>query len=651
MKQTKENILYSIHKLCRYIPHLALFISISAIVIIYILFGWALLSYALVILIPLILVSLLLIFNPEVLTNRELLNNDVKVTIPLSQSSFIKLYFIVFIIAYTYVLITNARDLVFIITICVLYLIILLQLFSKCFNRYNIYLIELLLTTSLLVFTRLFCYEYYYGGTDIIYHASLVSSLLESGDMSIISTLDTPYEYFNLFHLGSAIVALVTNQSVHHSIYIALVSLVIVAPVFIYYISGYFSKSKTIMALSAFSFAVLPMILGGSTSINPHLLSTMGFVIVLYALISIQKSRNTIYYIIILIATLYITLVHHMQLPILYLMMFLFWAVFWIYFERPVKECIIGLFIFYLIPLIYWIYTYFSLGIYLMYHKILISFMESNTEYVRFGGDYGSIDILSFMGPYLSSSVMVILIMCGIYYILSPINLKHKLVTLGIITLIMFPFFIPGVFDISYILESMLGLTRFRVAMAVFFALIMGVGGVVLIESLNKYIKNIKISVILTIVVFMVFVILSPICYVSSDSSVFDDTPLGSHRYFETKDINTMIFIVQYVPDDITVYSDTPFSRFFENLPSKLVSYNMYDIFFEDVPNSDYTNILFAEKRYYSDAGLKLASTNKGDRTIVVKANSDNHDTFMSNTKYHSIIYDIGTSSYYYKSA
>ena len=650
MKQPKEKILYSIHKLCRYIPHLALFISISAIVIIYILFGWTLLSYALVILIPLILVSLLLIFNPEVLTNRELLNNDVKVTIPLSQSSFIKLYFIVFIIAYTYVLITNSRDLFFIITICVLYLIILLQLFSKNFNRDNIYLIELLLTTSLLVFTRLFCYEYYYGGSDIIYHASLASVLLEPGGQSIISTLDTPYEYFTLYHLGSAIVALVANQAIHYSIYIALVPGVIIASVFIYYISGYFSKSKTIMALSAFSFAVFPMILDSSTYVTPRVMSTIGFVIVLYALISIQKSVNTIYYIIVLIATLYITMVHHMQLPILYLMMFLFWAVFWIYFGKPVKECIIGIFIFYLIPLIYWIYTYSSIGIDIMYRKILISFSESNTEYVRFGGDYGSVDILSYMGPYLSSSVMVILIMCGIYYILSPINLKQKLVTLGVITLVMFPFFIPGVFDISYILESMLGLARFRIAMAVFFALIMGVGGVVLINSLNKYLKNIKLSVVLLVVVYMIFVILSPICYVSSDSSVFDDTPLTSHRYFETEDINTKDFIMQFIPDDTTVYSDSPFSRFFELLPSKLVSFNMYELFFEDVPNSEYTNILFPEKRYYAYAGLRIASINKGDPDTIVKANSDTHDTFMSNTKYHSIIYDIGPSSYYYKS-
>lgn len=598
-----------IKTLLKYLPHLAILASL--LVYAYLLFigNYAYVAKGSLILLPLILVSVFLIVK-----NRSLSCSDANFPYhKISCSTLGKIYFIIFFAAVIWMLLGN-RGVVHLILIFVLYCITLSQIFAKNPNA-KLFILETILTTAILIIPKLFWPAYFYADTDLISHLYWASIITDTG---YVTSAFGAYEFYCLYHILTAVTHAVTNLTANWSLYLISTVAVLASVPFVYLTAKYFTKSQRATLFSTFLYALLPMILHALSCPAPRVMATMAFFIIIYLLFALFRRYPIQTTILVCIAALYMSLVHHAQL---------------LFILAVSAGLIFGAIIFYRKGLlkragaIILSLGFVCLSLLIGYGNSVISIIKNRffkqVENVDLSESFKPVDSTKptetitpnvtipdtptppatdvpvivdpvtptipsteiidaadevinagssglFDGFYwafttgLASAIMIILIFAGLYTLIMKLEHPKKISVILPLVLVTFAFFIPGVIDIFPIMTGAFQIYRFRYLMTFFFAIIMGVGCIVLLNGFSRKNGSRKVGTVLTVVLCLGMVITCPILGYSKDNEVFyqyDFLP-QSEEYFDEGDLAAFLFAERYVTD--TVYSDREHASYIE---------------------------------------------------------------------------------------
>ena len=640
----------SLKVLLKYLPHLAILASL--LVYAYLLFigNYDYVVKGSVILLPLILVSLFLIVK-----NKSQSCSDANFPYhKISCNTLGKIYFIMFFAAVIWMLLGN-RGIVHLILIFALYCITLSQIFAKNPNA-KLLILETILTTAILIIPKLFWPAYFYADTDLISHLYWASIITDTG---YVTSAFGAYEFYCLYHILTAVTHAVTNLTANWSLYLISTVAVLASVPFVYLTAKYFTKSQRAALFSTFLYALLPMILHALSCPAPRVMATMAFFIIIYLLFALFRRYPIQTTILVCIAALYMSRVHHAQLLFILAVSagLLFGAI--IFYRKGLLKRTGAVIL--------------SLGLVCLslcigYGNSVISIIKNRffkqVEDVDLSESFKPVDSTKptdtvtpgitlpdtpttpptdipaivdpvtptipssdiidaadevinagssglFDGFYwafttgLASAIMIILIFAGLYTLITKLEHPKKISLILPLVLVTFAFFIPGVMDIFPIMTGSFQIYRFRYVMTFFFAIMMGVGCIVLLNGFSRKNSSRKVGTILTVALCLGLVITCPILGYSKDNEVFyqyDFLP-QAEEYFDEGDLAAFSFAEGFITD--TVYSNREHASYIER--AKIVAGS----------GSNKALELFTEERY----------TNENMKIILYpQAKADRHD-------------------------
>lgn len=649
---TMKNILLRLHTLCQYLPHLILIASLVTLVILSLMNRFDYLLRSLIVLLPLMIASIILIKNKEIIKNKpKLLCEDAYLNINISSANLIKIYFIVLSTVIGCFVFTQSRNWLFLILIVVLYCVIIFQIFAKNAQKSSIILFEIITTTTIVIITKFLSYDYYYWTTDLHIFSKYSSIILISGNIPP-ETITGMYGAFPLYTIFMTIISLFTNLIPLDAIHLAgPISILVISIIIVYYLTSYFSKSERISAIAALCYSLTPIVITYATHAVPRTFSTIAFLIVLYLFLCKKDLAKYAMWVIGGLCILYMTIVHHAQLMLIIPIMTIIILTYLLYRGRVSTGQKGLLILFYFIPLVYWIYNFLYRSIKIIEGKFIfqidsgaaLDFVESSNT----GSNAYFFNIFA-------SSVLVIFVIFGLYFMFSPKNIKYKIGFLCIPTLILFALFIPGILDISTFLADELQIERMRSVISPIFAVVMGIGCVVMINTINTHITNKNIGVWIAIVLCIFLVIASPIMIQTRDTEFFSNSTLFDERYFDNTELSLFQSISTYYSPGTPMITDYYVERYFPD-DEHYSKYNMkyfsfeplmQDLFLETNMQLSESYIIFRQNRYFSSV-LPVATRTYNTRADLIHDDTQ-YQTFLRNTFEMSIIQENGYVKVYH---
>ena len=595
--------------------------------------------------------------------------SEVYLSEKISLQRLLKIFGIIFCTAFVWVLTTDTRDAIFLLFIIALYSLIVLQIFTKKSGKHFIPLIllELMAVFALQVFSTLFTHAYYYGSTDVPVHLNLIQTIVVSGHVESILGLYTNY---CLFHIDSVIASLLSNLDTYTTLYLTATPLIIVSTVFIYHIAKYFTKSSQLSLLASFFYLMIPVIIQYVVYPMPRMHSTVAFIIILYGMFRWNKEFKISHLLLVLFVMLYMVLVHHAQLIPVALMMTGIFVFLFIYRYRFTLLQKLTLGFFYLVSAIGllvgpygapWISKVIAEKILpgiTSISTVILSTPETNTpqisvpstptlqsdvfeEVIDSSDSSGSIFTQTsvaesfdawnqiLVGEFgigswfslISSAMLLIFILFGVYYLLSPKLLGRKIAVFGMFGLVLTLVFTPYVMEVVEMWLSVdLELDRLRLVMSPVYAVIMAVGCLVianLLSSQKPGSSNKGIAVVTLLCVALV--VASPVLAESRDSTVFDGWMIADTNYFTESEIATLDVFEVYVPAGSSIYCDQRVTRYIP-YSQKYLNYGMTYFSFVNEGDRLYSEILdkpqegwysIVRELRYVNSGLKYIDSTK----------------------------------------
>lgn len=614
-----------------------------------------LLQYAIILLIPLVIICFVLIRQQKFIQYDDSAFSDINFDIPISSCSLLKIYGILLLAVITWVMLTGSRGWVFLILIFLMYSVTILQIFAKKIIHTKTVLLELILTTTILVLTKIFSYPYYYGGTDVIAHSQIISSLISTSG-SIPTELSSGYTNYLLYHIYVACTSLVSGLDIHTSVYIACAFPIILGIIFVYYLALYFSGSKRVSTIAALFYALTPIFLSYATGSMPRTMGTLAFVMVLYLLYHKTSLSLLSTSILTIIIVIYMTMVHHAQIPLFLLVVTLLCFIQILYRHQFTSAQKISILSIYSIPLLYYAYTYISNIIPIIKSNFFgtIESVEISETVEIVSEGFNSVVLITSV----TSVIFLLLILFGLYYIISPVQNAKNTIILWPVILVLFLLYVPGIAESSALISSMEQIGRFRIVLAPLFAIVMGIGCVVLYNTSIHVSHSKKTATVLIVILCMALVITSPIIENSKDSDVFSDSIFGLEmNYFDTTDIQMLNMVQTNVRSGSNIYSDfisgryLPSSTSYSYTNQSFYSYSKYgmnDLFHLQghlIPEDVY--IMFRSDRFQSEVGILIATSRGAYSTKTERITANDIDlvsTYNSNTYRTDMLYNNGAS-------
>ena len=650
----QSSILLFIHKLLQYVPHLGILLSILLMVLLAVSGSWLLLSYAVMLLIPVIIVSVIFLRKKQSLQKSlPELAEECLFDFNIRAETFCKIYAILLLLTLSWILFANSRDWLFLLLIVLMYGVSIVQLFSKTLKSRWI-VAQLTLTSLIVVLTKQFCYYYYYNTGDSIVHALYAFTYIQSGGIPATDLISGYAEFF-LFHIESAITALLTGVAPISATYIAAAIPIIIGVVFVYYIALSLTKSERTAAIGSLCYLLTPVVFNYAFRSAPRTMATLAFLIILYLFLQRKEWSSWIVWGCTALFALYMIMVHHAQLPLIIAVMTGIILSYWIYFRKFTKNQIGIMILFYLIPFIYYLYTY--LG-------TMVGILNR-----QFFGVFGSVDftettevVSETVRPivYMNMSAgifMLVTILFGIFYLIQPQNIHKKAIIFLPLTLLLFPIFLPGVAETSALLSSMEQIGRIQIVLAPVFAVVMGIGSVILLNLINTMTKSRKTAAIFLIIFLLLFVISSVIIYNSKDSTPFHNTELSEKNYFNEDEIAMYMNINTYIPPASEIYSEFSVSRYFPtsaNYQYMGLTYytfplGMRTLFTSEPEYQADTYMIYREHEYLSRGlSIKIGKGAYSSKTERVYFDDESNTYFQKNTLNFESVYDNGASKLLY---
>lgn len=559
-----QKILY--FKLFPILPLCAIVSSLMAISILYVLHAYDYIWISLIVLLPTIIVSLYFTINKKIITNIDISTVDFVSSRTGQANILVKIYLIIFLSALIWLLLGMERDIIFISFIVILYSIIIIQLFRKNLPKTLWIIIELILTSSLLILSKCYVYAYSYNSTDILV---LLTDALSIYNLGHVPSSEIMYMYANFptYHILVVMSSYITNLNFYTAIaIIGTISVLVISIVCVYYITLYIVNSKKIALMSIFFYSILPASTRYFDSILPRIFFIVLLFILLYLFLCKREVENIFPFIILgVICAISMTLYHHAMHLLSLGIVTILCAIYLLYSREIVfnKFQKIMLFVFYSVSITYIIYNF-------MYYSVdvissnFFSFFTQETDIVSISLTESTNKISQYIYNLSTGFFITLFCLIGIYYLLSPKFKGNKVGYIGFLSLLFVVIFVPGVLDVTN-MSHLWQIERIQALLNPLFAIVIAIGCVLLYYILaHNVLNNTNIATIFVILLCVLFVISSPILLTTKDSTVFYGTDNYMTRYYDEDDIKLINTIENYVPLSKTIYSDYPITRMFE---------------------------------------------------------------------------------------
>ena len=580
-------------KVCFFIPHLLLLACIGTTALLCITDNLYYLSKASVILIASAILSIFLIWKGKSVQslsiNEETVNNACHINI--KEATLCKVYAIVFLLALSWLIFSQARDLPFIILSVILFSISAVHLFVRNLKYPILVLAELFLTAVLFCASEVICHPYTFFGTiDIMPHELWVQAILNVGTI-INPTISQYYGAFPMMHISGAAIAYLTGLSIHDSLYTMTIAAILIGMPFVYLIAKHFTESKKIALFAAFSFLMFGT-LKSAVAVFPTGLYVSAFIILFYLFLK-NDMPFAVRLILIALTAAYMTQVHHATTLILCVVVAILLVCAFLYKRKfSVSQIVLGI-----IALgatgLYWVYGYWDNIVSIVKGRLgwAISDVQSTldnpgqtpsaTEPIApttppaTGGEITDALIESLKAEAIAESVfpiyqincimsviIILFLISGLYFILARRNKLTKLAVIAPLVLVFTPFFIYGIAEGIDILWNVFLAERWRILVRPFFAIVIGVGIAVVLLTLGSVMKMKMPTVNVVLVVSLILLVIAgPVIHDARDADIFSKEDMGGNSsYLQDTELLLREFTYNYIPSGSNLAECYPYA-------------------------------------------------------------------------------------------
>ena len=591
---------------------------------------------------------------------------------------YLKIYVIVFVLTVASLICFQEQNQVFFLLVFLLYSVSVFQIFSKTgFNAKHV-VIQLFLTSLLVTGAQLICHPYFYGVDDIFPHTRWASGILETG-ATLSSDFGGQYTYYPLLHIGIAVTTMLSGIDIYLSPYIVMLIPVLTSVIFVYYIARYFTKSNRIAAAASFFYLMIPVVLRYATSTMTFVIATFGFLLIVYILSKItngQRITNLMWVIVSTIITLYMTFVHHATVVVVFAGMFILLLSSIIYGKKLNKPLIITTVIFFVIQGVYFARHYLSNIISIVFSRldnanpiinpsetpstilpetpstILPETPGTTTTLVETVDELliHNTGVFPSLISYLVLGLLTGIVLIGIYYIGKQNDATKRYSVLLPFLMIFLPVFVWGMIEL-------LGINyegfRFRLMIAPFYAIALGIGCFVVYETLSKNNRRKLISKAVVCTFCLGLVVCSPLYMTSTDASLYSNTENEEVNYFTDNDLVLLQYVETYIPSESKIMSDHIIYRYYSStsasvygVPDYRIQDTIYRLYMGDYESDESIKYTLFRYNLYKRDQLEIVVPERGN-TVIAPSEKIN-EYIAANTALKSLVYESGYNVMYW---
>ena len=602
-----------LHKMMRYLPHLAIIASLLVYAFFILTERYSSLFNLSLYLIPLIGISIVLIVN------KKFSCDDSAALFNISFKRLRNAHLIIF--ALTIICLGFGHDgWLYLALMFAQYCLLLAQLFAK--DQSSKWIVAgVMLTTSILVLPQMLIPAYYCGDGDLLFHAGYAKTIIDMG--TVTTGYGGGYESFCAYHILIAAFAEATGLAINISLYLVSAAAVLFSVPIVYAMAKFFTKSERIGAFAAFFYALLPMVLDSILIPAPRVMASMAFFLIVYMLFKFLTRYRWRALLLSVILICYMVLVHHAQLIFIAAVTagLLFGVL--LYAKKLNWKVIVGGLVVLAVPVYVLLTRYGSSFASIIQNRLFEQIAGGYLGKIKIestiNGDMGVIEqLLSINLEYtmicLTSSVIIVFIFAGLYSLLRNITSRKKICIILLLVLATFVVFVPGIVDLFPTISESFQIYRLRYVLSLFFAIIMGIGCLVL---LNLSMERKKRAVSCAVVIGLCMILITSSAFVtnSMNNEIFCGTLNTYHEpYLETGDIamfDILANVVPYHDESSKLYSDYEHARYpsiygSEN-PFISTSYHTYQLFTKPDSVEGMIYVLFPYDKY-DRYGLSIAN-------------------------------------------
>jgi hypothetical protein len=528
--------------------------------------------------------------------------------ISLNQRSSIFIFFILFFILITSILLFSDIVIIFNLGITILYIVILLQILSKSNISPGFLILEMISLIALFFYKIVISVPLYFGNGDILTHNSLdLITYLTHHTVPLISPyVESGYANFPLYHIFCAegMEILNLNNEIISKILTWPITALLIIPI-IYLFFREFINNQQILLFSIFSLSIFISGFDLSQYMIPRGFAFFGFFIMLYFLVKIKNqfklSKRIALTVCIIPIMLFLILAHQVSILLINILILLLIICEYIVNNKKYFTDKYILF-FAFLSLSYWIYlatefirTGEIIPRFLLGQNLLVQNLDLITMTSLKPIDSLSYFFINNIGSIITSFLLIL----GICYLLREREINY-LTVLSLFCLFTILLYIRNPLQSVWQFSSLFAAERFIILLSPFMALMIGVGLAIFLQYLLKKFNN-------KIIIFCLFFGILIIYMVGTMGFVHDDMGYPEKIQFDLSDLFSFKFVTNNVPFNETIYSDFYYYRYFnqgyikgiENIgipyyssniisnPTSLIGYSGYTL----IPNQQFYTV------------------------------------------------------------
>lgn len=471
---------------------------------------------------------------------------------PFNQKTMVLLFGVAFTLTIILGLLCPVGSIYFLGGIVALYTIILLQIFSRGY-RPIVTLIEIMLTMACLIYETTLKYPYYFGATDLPPHIFMSTVTYFSGHV-IPPDLYTGYAYFPLYHIWIALSSHITAIDIENTLFLITCPVYVMVTVFLYYLFKRVTGNIQVALVACLLYSIDSTVTYYGTYMITRTAAYIGFAILLYLLISrgrglnVEK-KNELFYILAILVTIYILLVHQVSTPqILFLLFLLLGCEWFIGSEKHLRSSFFILEV--VLFLAYWFYVAFDFSSGVIVSRIRPDvfeaplIIENLRPYSPFVFLFNNLDTLVFL----------FFAIIGIGYLCWKQKPAYATV-FGLFALLTIVLYVPTPIQALWQTMTLFRFDRFMLLISPFMAFVMGWG----LFTVSGYLQArvpIRAAGSIVLLLFVLY------CCGSTGIIMMEISP-ESRVSFTYEELNGFNHISSYVPYGSTIYSDYYTTRYF----------------------------------------------------------------------------------------
>lgn len=466
------------------------------------------------------------------------------------QRTLILLFGIAFFLTIIIGLLCPIRSPYFLGGIVVLYAIIFLQIFSKD-QRSVFVLIETMLAMAFLIYETTLKYPYYFGMTDIIPHV-FMSTVTHLSGRAVPPDLSSGYAYFPLYHIWIAMSSHVLAIDIKPTLFLITCPVYVMATILLYYLFKEAAKDEQIPLMVCLLYSIDSTVTFYGTYMITRAAAYIGFVILLYLLISKSGSnlhkRSVSFRSLAILVTVYILLVHQVSTPqILLLLLLLMGCEWFVGSKKHLSNSFLGFEI--VLFFAYWFYIAFDYAGYVV--KSRFSPLVFDTVVIREPTQLFS--PLAFLFNNADTLIFLYFAIIGIGYLFWKQKSPYASV-FGLFALLTIILYVPSPIHAIWQTITVFRFDRFMLLITPFMAFVMGWG----LYAVLRYFQMMVSIKTAGSIVFSLFVL-----YCCGAIGIIAGEDLSASRAsFTSEELDGFDYIYSYVPYGSTTLSDYYTNRY-----------------------------------------------------------------------------------------